>query len=70
LLPPVKIDSKKDILATPWFRANVNDNPLKDKMLSPYGAQRQDAESYGAMSAIVFEASGQKVVVTEPKPTQ
>jgi hypothetical protein len=56
----VKIDSKKDILATPWFRANVKDNPLKDKMLSPYGA----------MSVIVFDASGQKVVVTEPKPTQ
>ena len=55
-----KIDSKKDILATPWLRANVKDSPLKDKMLSPYGA----------MSAIVFEASGQKVVVREPKPTR
>jgi hypothetical protein len=55
-----KIDSKKDILATPWLRANVKDNPLKDKMLSPYGA----------MSAIAFEASGQKVVVREAKPAR
>jgi len=56
----VKIDSKKDILATPWFRANLKDNPLKDKMLSPYGL----------MSAIVFESSGQKIVVREAKPTR
>jgi hypothetical protein len=55
-----KIDSKKDILATPWLRANVNDNPVKDRMLSPYGL----------MSAIVFQASGQKVVVHAAKPTQ
>src|ERR1700682_2042027 len=55
-----KIDSKKDILATPWLRANVKDNPVKDRMLSPYGL----------MSAIVFESSSQKVVVHEAKPTQ
>jgi hypothetical protein len=55
-----KIDSKKDILATPWLRANVNDNPVKDRMLSPYGL----------MSAIVFESSSQKVVVREAKPTR
>jgi len=54
----VKIDSKKDILATPWFRANLKYNPLKDKMLSPYGV----------MSAIVFESSGQKITVREAKP--
>ena len=52
------IDSKKDILATP-FRANVNDNPVKDRMLSPYGLT----------SAIVFESSSQKVVVHEAKAT-
>ena len=56
----VKIDSKKDILATPWFRANLKDNPRKDKMLSPYGL----------MSAIVFESSGQRIVVREAKPTR
>ena len=55
-----KIDSKKDILATPWLRANVNDNPVKDRMLSPYGL----------MSAIVFESSSQKVVVREAKQTR
>jgi hypothetical protein len=55
-----KIDSKKDILATPWLRANAKDNPLKDKMLSPYGA----------MSAIVFESSSQNVVVHEATPTR
>jgi len=54
------IDSRKDILAAPWLRANVNDNPVKDRMLSPYGL----------MSAIVFQASGQKVVVHAAKPTQ
>ena len=54
-----KIDSKKDILATPWLRANVNDNPVKDRMLSPYGLT----------SAIVFESSSQKVVVHEAKAT-
>ena len=52
------IDSKKDILATP-FRANVNDNPVKDRMLSPYGLT----------AAIVFESSSQKVVVHEAKAT-
>ena len=53
----IKIDSKKDILATPWLRSNPKDNPTEDKMLSPYGL----------MSAIVFESSGQKVVVHEAK---
>ena len=55
-----KIDSKKDIIATPWLRANVKDNPRKDRMLSPYGV----------MSAIVFESSSQNVVVHEAKPTR
>jgi hypothetical protein len=60
LAAAAKIDSKDDILATPWLRANAKDNPLKDKMLSPYGA----------VSAIVFESSSQNVVVHEAKPTR
>src|SRR6266478_5179163 len=50
-----KIDSKKDILATPWLRANVKDKPANDKLLSPYGA----------MSALIFESSSRNVVLHE-----
>ena len=53
-----KIDSKKDILATPWLRVNAKDNPSNDRRLAPYGV----------MSSLIFEASSQKIVIHDARP--